>query len=200
MTNTAARDAYHDALDREHDHAHHETHDDAVDRSCQAAKATTHNRTLAPYDRCVDELLDRVALRELVEAYAHNVDRLNPEAVAALFCDDGVLAIYEGDPDVIEPARVRTGHREIADALSGLSRYAVTTHFLGQHSIQLAGDTATGETYCMAHHITDADGERRDKVLSIRYLDRFRRVDAHWRIEERRLAIDWSDERVLPRS
>jgi uncharacterized protein (TIGR02246 family) len=146
----------------------------------------------------VDELSDRVALRELVEAYAHNVDRLDPEAVAALFCDDGVLAIYEGDPDVVEPDRVRTGHREIADALAGLSRYAVTTHFLGQHSVRLTGDTATGETYCMAHHITDADGERRDKVLSIRYLDRFRRVDDRWRIEERRLAVDWSDERVLP--
>jgi hypothetical protein len=52
----------------------------------------------------------------------------------------------------------------------------------------------------MAHHITDAYGERRDKVLSIRYLDRFRRVAGQWRIEERRLAIDWSDERLLPAS
>ncbi len=146
----------------------------------------------------MDELRDRVAIRELVEAYAHGVDRLDPESVAALFCEDGVLEIYEGDPDRVQPDRVRTGRREIADALAGLSRYAVTTHFLGQHSVQLDGDVATGETYCMAHHITDADGERRDKVLSIRYLDHFRRLDAQWRIELRRLAVDWSDHRVLP--
>jgi ketosteroid isomerase-like protein len=146
----------------------------------------------------MDELRDRIALRELVEAYAHNVDRLDPDAVAALFCEDGVLAIYEGNPDRVEPQRVRSGRREIADALAGLSRYAVTTHFLGQQSVQLDGDVATGETYCMAHHITDVDGERRDKVLSIRYLDRFRRVDARWRIDERVLIVDWADERVLP--
>jgi ketosteroid isomerase-like protein len=146
----------------------------------------------------MNELADRVALRELVEAYAHNVDRLDPEAVAALFSDDGVLKIYEGDPEQVEPARVRTGPREIATALAGLSRYEVTTHFLGQQSVQIDGDTATGETYCMAHHITHAYGERRDKVLSIRYLDRFRRIDARWCIEERVLVVDWSDERVLP--
>ena len=146
----------------------------------------------------MDELADRVALRELVEAYAHNVDRLDPVAVAALFTDDGVLKIYEGDPASVEPARVRTGRREISEALAGLSRYEVTTHFLGQQSVQLAGDTATGETYCMAHHITSADGARRDKVLSIRYLDRFRRVDSRWRIDERVLIVDWADDRLLP--
>ncbi|MEX1146543.1 MAG: nuclear transport factor 2 family protein, partial [Acidimicrobiia bacterium] len=47
----------------------------------------------------MDEPADRAALRQLVEAYAHGVDRREPEAVAALFCEDGVLAIYEGDPD-----------------------------------------------------------------------------------------------------
>jgi ketosteroid isomerase-like protein len=146
----------------------------------------------------MDELADRVALRELVEAYAHNVDRLDPEAVAALFSPDGVLKIYEGDPATVEPDRVRTGQREIATALAGLSRYEVTTHFLGQQSVQIDGDMATGETYCMAHHITATDGERLDKVLSIRYLDRFRRIDARWRIEERVLVVDWRDERVLP--
>lgn len=146
----------------------------------------------------MDELADRVALRDLVEAYAHGVDRREPDAVAALFCEDGVLAIYEGDPDRVEPDRVRTSRREIADALTGLSRYAATTHFLGQQSVQLDGDVASGETYCMAHHISDTDGERRDKILSIRYLDRYRRVDSRWHFEERRLVIDWADERVLP--
>jgi ketosteroid isomerase-like protein len=146
----------------------------------------------------MDEHADRVALRELVEAYAHHVDRLDPDAVAALFCHDGVLKIYEGDPATVEPARVRTGPPEISAALAGLSRYEVTTHFLGQQSVQLAGDTATGETYCMAHHITRTGGERRDKVLSIRYLDRYRRVDTRWCFDERVLVVDWADDRLLP--
>lgn len=144
------------------------------------------------------EVGDRLALGRLVKAYAHHVDRREPEAVAALFCDDGVLAIYEGDPDVVPPERVRTGREEIATALAGMTKYEVTTHFLGQQMVDVDGDTATGETYCMAHHIADVDGTRRDKVMSIRYLDRYRRVGSEWRIEERRLAIDWTDDRELP--
>jgi uncharacterized protein (TIGR02246 family) len=148
-------------------------------------------------DQQLRELTDRVALRDLVDAYARGVDRREPEAVAALFTEDGRLAIYEGDPNTVEPARVRNGRHEIATALAGLSRYAVTTHFLGQQRVDLCSDSATGETYCIAHHLTDADGRRHDHVLSIRYLDRYVRTADGWRIEERRLAIDWTDERDL---
>jgi ketosteroid isomerase-like protein len=143
------------------------------------------------------EVGDRLALGRLVKAYAHHVDRREPEAVAALFCDHGVLAIYDGDPDVVAPDRVRTGREEIAVALAGMTKYEATTHFLGQQMVDVDGDAATGETYCMAHHISTVDGTRRDKVMSIRYLDRYRRVDGNWRIEERRLAIDWTDDRVI---
>ncbi|MBM3672010.1 MAG: nuclear transport factor 2 family protein [Actinobacteria bacterium] len=144
------------------------------------------------------EVGDRLALGRLVKEYAHHVDRREPEAVAALFCEDGVLAIYEGDPEVVAPDRVRTGRREIAATMAGLTKYEVTTHFLGQQMVDVEGDTATGETYCMAHHISEANGARRDKVMAIRYLDRYRRVGSEWKIEERRLAIDWTDDRELP--
>jgi hypothetical protein len=145
----------------------------------------------------VDDLVAHAALRRVVERYAHGVDRREPHAVAALFTKDGSLEIYQGDPGTIEPQRVRHGREEIATALEGLDRYEVTTHFLGQQSIDLDGNRATGETYCVAHHLYDADGVRRDHVLSIRYLDEFRCEDGEWLIARRRLAIDWSDERIV---
>jgi hypothetical protein len=140
---------------------------------------------------------DLVALRRVVDEYARGVDRREPDAVAALFRDNGRLEIYEGDPDRVEPVRVRTGGEEIATALAGLDKYDVTTHFLGQQRVDLDGDRATSETYCIAHHIYEVDGQRHDHVLSIRYLDDFRRDASGWLIERRRLAIDWSDERRL---
>ena len=147
------------------------------------------------------DLADRAALRQLSEAYAHGVDRREPREVADLFCEDGTLAIYEGDPDRVEPARVRVGRDEIATALEGLSRYSVTTHFIGQHTVGLGvggdHDRATGETYCIAHHISEVDGRQHDHVLSIRYLDRYVRTGTEWQFEERRLVIDWTDERTL---
>jgi hypothetical protein len=134
----------------------------------------------------------------LVKDYAHFVDRREPDAVAELFTEDGVLAVYNGDPDVVEPDRVRSGRHEISTAMAWMSRYEMTTHFLGQQTVDIDGDTASGETYCMAHHITDVDGARHDKVMAIRYLDRYRRVGAEWKFEERRLAVDWIDDRELP--
>jgi len=146
----------------------------------------------------VDDLVDRAALRRIAEQYAQGVDRRDPHAVAALFAPDGRLEIYNGDPDHVEPDRVRSGREEIATALARLERYEVTTHFLGQTTIVLDADRATGETYCIAHHIsTGDDGVRHDHVLSIRYLDDFTRVSGSWLLARRRLAVDWSDERKL---
>ena len=149
-------------------------------------------------DSLVRDLADRAAIRRLVEGYAHGCDRREPESVAALFTEDGRLEIYEeGDPDLARSARVRTGREEIAAALTRLSRYDVTTHLLGQHTVELDGDRATGETYCMAHHLSHVDGARHDHVLSIRYLDGYRRTPDGWLIELRKLAVDWSDEREV---
>ena len=149
-------------------------------------------------DAHVPGLDDRAAIRRITEIYAHGCDRREPALVAALFAPDGALRIFEDPPDFVEPARVRTGPAEIETALAGLTRYTVTSHVLGQSLIDVDGDVATSETYCMAHHMTDApDGSRRDRVLAIRYLDRFRREGDRWLIEERRLLLDWSDDRPV---
>jgi len=145
---------------------------------------------------------DHEVLRALVAAYAHAADRREPAALAALFTDDGLLAIHEGDPGSADgrasvPVRERRGRAEIETAIAGLARYDVTTHVLGQHTADVDGDHATAETYCMAHHLTTTDGKHHDHVLSIRYLDRFCKIDGAWYFEERRLVIDWTDEREL---
>jgi ketosteroid isomerase-like protein len=145
---------------------------------------------------------DLEALRALVAAYARAADRGQPAALAALFTDDGLLAIHDGDtgsPDgrARVATRERRGRAEIETAITGLARYDVTTHMLGQHTADIDGEHATAETYCMAHHLTTTPGGRHDHVLSIRYLDRFRKVDGTWYFEERRLVIDWTDEREM---
>jgi hypothetical protein len=59
----------------------------------------------------------------------------------------------------------------------------------------LDGDRASGETYCLAHHIWTENGQRTLLVISIRYLDQFVREDGMWRFADRRLIIDWTDQR-----
>ena len=78
-----------------------------------------------------------------------------------------------------------------------MQRYVATTHFIGNHRVELAGDTATGETYCLAHHIYDDGSERRMLVWSIRYQDRYVRQEGAWRFAQRRLLVDWQDDRPM---
>ena len=58
-----------------------------------------------------------------------------------------------------------------------LNRYEATTHFNGQSTVALDGDRATGESYCLAHHLYTEDGERKLMVASLRYLDTFAKTD-----------------------
>ncbi len=133
---------------------------------------------------------DDRALTELVYRYAQAVDRLDLDALVALFLPDATISIHGGDPDAPPVRQPMSGHDQIRERVAALERYEVTFHHVGSHLFDIAGDTATGETYCVAHHVSTVDGERRDRVMFIRYHDRFVRADDGWRFEERRLALD----------
>ena len=77
-----------------------------------------------------------------------------------------------------------------------LNAYTATMHFNGQSTVSLNGDTATGESYCIAHHLTVAeDGSRTLMLAHIRYLDQFAKQDGQWLFTERRLMVDWTETR-----
>jgi hypothetical protein len=79
-----------------------------------------------------------------------------------------------------------------------LNQYDATTHFVGQSTITtLMNDRATGEAYCLAHHVTVDGARRRLMVAALRYLDTFVKIDGAWLFAERLLYVDWVDERVL---
>jgi SnoaL-like domain len=49
----------------------------------------------------------------------------------------------------------------------------------------------------LAHHVTVEDGKRRLMIASLRYLDTFVKIDGVWLFSERRLYVDWMEERAL---
>jgi hypothetical protein len=76
----------------------------------------------------------------------------------------------------------------LAPVFADLSKYDATTHFVGQSTIfTLTDDRATGEAYCLAHHVTVDSGNRRLMVASLRYHDTFVKIDGAWLFSERRL-------------
>lgn len=145
-----------------------------------------------------DDVIDPAsltALRSLSERYAHAADRGDAEMFAAVFHDDGRLEVHN-PTGASEPA-VRLGH-ELAAIPGRLRRYDATFHMLGQSTYDIAGDRATGETYCMAHHLTRNDDGATDAVMFIRYVDDYRRdAGAGWRIDVRRVMVDWTEHRTV---
>jgi SnoaL-like domain len=82
-----------------------------------------------------------------------------------------------------------------------IKRYPKTYHVLGQSTYEIDGDVATGEVYCMAHHLTPDPGADppagTNYVMFIRYDDEYRAgADGEWRIADRRVLIDWTETRV----
>lgn len=140
-------------------------------------------------------LEDRVALRDLVEAYARCADRVDGDGLAALFMPEGVLRIVPRGAE--SSPRVRTGREEIATAIKGLTRYVATFHFVGNHYVTVDGDTGTGEAYCIAHHLLGESGSQVDHVMMIRYQDQYRREPDGWKLAERELRVDWTEERTV---
>jgi hypothetical protein len=134
------------------------------------------------------EAADRLAIRELVEAYAHWADRRDAKGQMALFTSDTHFVVYMNSKDPA-PSQELHSRDELAPVFTDLNKYDATTHFVGQSTIlTLTGDRATGETYCLAHHITVDGAKRRLMVASLRYLDAFVKIDNSWLFAERRLA------------
>jgi hypothetical protein len=143
------------------------------------------------------EAADRLGIRELVEAYAYCADRRDAAGQMALFTPDTHFVVYM-DAKNPTPSQEVHSREALAPVFADLNKYQATMHFLGQSTISsLAKDHATGQAYCLAHHLTvDAD-QRRLMIATLRYLDTFAKVDGTWLFAERRLYVDWIEERTL---
>jgi hypothetical protein len=144
-----------------------------------------------------EEAADRLAIRELIEAYAHCADRRDAKGQMSLFTEDTHFVVYMNAKDPT-PSQEMRSREALAPVFAELNKYDATTHFLGQSTIfTLTGDHATGEAYCLAHHVTVDRGKRRLMIASLRYLDTFVKIEGVWLFAERRLYVDWLEERTL---
>ena len=142
------------------------------------------------------EAADRLAIRELFDAYAHCADRRDAEGQKALFTDDTVFAVYM-DGEGNEASYVLQGREALTPVFADLNRYEATMHFNGQSTVTLEGDRATGESYTIAHHVFTEEGTRKMMVAWLRYLDVFAKIDGSWYFAERKLILDWSEVRTI---
>jgi hypothetical protein len=143
------------------------------------------------------EAADRLAIRELVEAYAHCADRRDAKGQMSLFTADTHFVVFMNAKDP-KPSMDLHSREALAPVFADLNKYDATTHFVGQSTIfTITSDRATGEAYCLAHHVTVNGTKRGLMIASLRYLDTFVKMDGAWLFAERLLYVDWQEERAL---
>jgi hypothetical protein len=144
-----------------------------------------------------NEAADRLAIRELVEAYAHCADRRDAKGQMALFTADTHFVVYMNANDST-PSQELHSREALAPVFADLNKYAATMHFVGQSTILgLTRDKGSGEAYCLAHHVTVDGGKRSLMIAALRYYDTFVKQDGAWLFAERLLYVDWIEERTL---
>jgi hypothetical protein len=141
---------------------------------------------LTSIDRNITNTLNDLGVR-----YARFVDRREFANLSEVFHADASIAVFPGDPATHAALYKMNNLAEIQQAFQLLHRYKSTFHFVGQQLLlDTSGDSARGETYCIAHHFHNKNGKDHDFAMYIRYQDRFARIGGQWKIQERQLIVD----------
>src|SRR5262249_52705225 len=106
------------------------------------------------------------------------------ELLSAVFTDDGVFhsqANHHAPGGKVIATEITTRHK---------TKYSATFHLVGNQTLDIKGDTANGETYCVALHWYVSDGVHFEKIVYVRYQDTAVRVNGRWKFKERVVNID----------
>ncbi|WOK37203.1 nuclear transport factor 2 family protein [Sphingomonas sp. C3-2] len=136
-----------------------------------------------------NEVADHLALRQTAELYAVGADRRDKAIWSQVLTDD---------IEITGPGFGSKGIEDVLKSLDYLAQfYAKTQHRVHNQIVSIDGDSATGETYSTADHLTITDGKGELLCWSIRYQDQWRKVDGAWRFSRRELIVDWEEKRAL---
>ena len=142
------------------------------------------------------EAADKLAIRELVDAYAYCVDRHDTAGQLALFTEDADLVVYadSGNP---APTQKLRGRAALAPVCDQLNAYQATMHLNGQSITRVDSVRASAVTYCLADQLKVDGTARSSMIAAIRYLDSFVKRDGRWFIRQRQVVVAWIETRTL---
>lgn len=130
----------------------------------------------------IQRLLDLQAIRDVVHGYVRGLDRHEDERVVAAYHPD---ALDRHGPFTGTPDEFVAWANELHEA-----DWIAHQHHLTTHNVELDGDVAHAETYCIGTFL-----RRDDAVVDMaggRYIDRLERRDGEWRIAAREVVIEWA--------
>lgn len=142
--------------------------------------------TTGPVD--LQSLLDREAIRDCLYRYCRGIDRADEAALRSAYWEDATDCHGAWNGSAVG---------FIAQALPKLRQGGRRVHQITNVLIELRGDSAAVESSFFALQTTAAQPER-ETFLCGRYVDRFERRGAAWRVAARTVVYDWIEERDRP--
>jgi hypothetical protein len=142
------------------------------------------------------EAADKLAIRELVDAYAYCADRHDTAGQLALFTEDADLVVYADSSDPAPTKKIR-GRAALAPVCDQFNAYQASMHLNGQSIMRVDSVRASGVTYCLAYQLK-VDGTAPSLIIAaIRYLDSFVKQEGRWFIRHRQVMVAWTETRSL---
>ncbi|MHC0441714.1 nuclear transport factor 2 family protein [Flavobacterium sp. 3-210] len=138
----------------------------------------------------VNELADRIAIRELIDRISMLGDQKKFEQLAQLFSEDAVSeTILEGNTILHI-----TGRKEMARTFAEfLQKVETVYHFNGQQIIEFDGDNARGTCYCFITLIGSEDGKKIKTKIGAVYEDHYIRTNNQWLVSKRLGRFEWQE-------
>ena len=148
-----------------------------------AAAAGEMAARLDALEHIIGDLRDREEIRNVIYSYVHGTDRCDRDLIADAYHADAWddHGSFSGDRDTV------------SDLIASNSGGALNSqHHVGNIFIELYDDVANVESYFISMQWRQIDGAFYTRARAGRYLDRFERRDAQWRIAHRAVVDDWA--------
>ncbi len=148
-----------------------------------------------PADSALQQIAERVLIRELMDRYGTVHDSGTPEEYADLFVGDGEIAVggrvlVKGREALLMQAR--RDHDRYGETDADGRWTSIMRHLISNAQITVTGDT-TAEGTCYVTTVV-RKGDVGPAILSIsRYVDRYAKADGQWRIERREIFLEFGN-------
>ena len=143
----------------------------------------------------VQQITDRLALKDLVDTFSNLADEKKVAEQMPLFTQDAVVNTYIGGKLVF----AMTGRDEIEKVFSDfLTPFHSVYHLNGQHTVTFQDENnATAINYCAVKLVETKDGKEVLQEHSVRYNDTYVKQNGRWLIKERIADFMISETRVI---
>jgi len=138
----------------------------------------------------IQHMEDQAAIKRVVDTFSNLADVKDIATQMDLFTKDATVNTYFGDTLFAS----MHGREEISNTFTNfIANFEQMFHFNGQLTVDINGDHAVSNHYCLVVLISDENGRKMKNLNGVTYRDEYVREDGVWLISRRDSYFTWRD-------